>query len=49
MARPMQYECVECGTMTRVGCPEGEVHRECPVCDTVTSWEPAFEGEGVSF
>ncbi|SHG73252.1 hypothetical protein [Halobaculum gomorrense] len=45
----MQYECVDCGTMTRVGCPEGTVQRECPVCETVTAWEPAFEGEGVSF
>ncbi|GAA0207107.1 MULTISPECIES: hypothetical protein [Halobaculum] len=45
----MQYECVDCGTMTRVGSPEGEVRRECPVCETVTLWEPAFEGQGVSF
>lgn len=45
----MQYECVDCGTMTRVGSPEEEVRRECPVCETVTLWEPAFEGQGVSF
>lgn len=45
----MQYECVDCGTMTRVGSPEEEVRRECPVCETITLWEPAFEGQGVSF
>lgn len=49
VASPMQYECVECDTMTRVGSPESTVRRECPVCETVTRWEPAFEGEGVSF
>lgn len=45
----MQYECVECGTMARVGSPESEVHRPCPKCETTTLWEPAFEGQGVSF
>lgn len=45
----MQYECVDCGTMTRVGSPEEDVRRECPMCETVTLWEPAFEGQGVSF
>ncbi|QLG27772.1 hypothetical protein HUG10_09490 [Halorarum halophilum] len=45
----MQYECTECGQLTRVGHAEGAVERECPVCDALTRWEPAFEGEGVSF
>lgn len=45
----MQYECVNCGQMTRVGHADGAVELECPVCESVTRWEPAFSGEGVSF
>ena len=45
----MQYECTECGRLTRVGHADGAVERERPVRGAVTRWEPAFAGEGVSF
>jgi hypothetical protein len=47
----MQYVCTECDSMARFGAAHGPVDRECPVCEAVTRWKPAFDGEaqGVSF
>lgn len=46
----MYYECTECGQLASlVGHEQSPVSQECPVCEEVTSWEIAFEAEGVSF
>jgi len=46
----MQYECSECGHFTRFGLVEREVFATtCPACEEYSRFEPAFEGEGVSF
>jgi uncharacterized paraquat-inducible protein A len=44
----MYYECTECDAMLDlVGAEQSTVARECPNCETVTTWTYAFEGEGV--
>jgi hypothetical protein len=46
----MMYECAECENMARLpGCETNATTRECPVCEDVTTWQVAFEGEGVSY
>jgi hypothetical protein len=46
----MQYECSGCGHLLRLGPTEREtVVRTCPACEEPARFEPAFEGEGVSF
>lgn len=46
----MMYECAECENMTRLpGCEANQTTRECPICEAVTTWRVAFEGEGVSY
>ncbi|SEP13783.1 hypothetical protein SAMN04487948_11626 [Halogranum amylolyticum] len=45
------FECTECGQLATIGSFErSELRQHCPVCETQTVWEVAFESDsGVSF
>lgn len=45
----MYVECTDCETMMSVTNRTTPFTQECPVCEEPTSWQPAFEGEGVAF
>lgn len=46
----MYYECTDCGQMAELhGKSSDRFVDQCPVCGEATTWEFAFEGEGVSF
>ncbi|MFB6195992.1 MAG: hypothetical protein ABEI80_07450 [Haloplanus sp.] len=46
----MRYECPACGHLARFEMAERDVFpRTCPACEEFVEFEPAFEGEGVSF
>ncbi|WP_251342928.1 hypothetical protein [Haloplanus halophilus] len=46
----MRYECRECGHFARFEFAERDVFATtCPACESYAEFEPAFQGEGVSF
>ncbi|MFB6101442.1 MAG: hypothetical protein ABEJ73_02640 [Haloplanus sp.] len=46
----MRYECSACGHFARFEAVEQDVFvTTCPACEKSVRFEPAFEGEGVSF
>jgi predicted nucleic acid-binding Zn-ribbon protein len=46
----VQYECTQCGQLSRFVRTKSRFVTACPVCEEPTAWTPAFESdEGVSF